>query len=187
MLCLRGFKKDILLAWWSHLIIDSVFTFFSQIYCTVYINNIYIYISIYSKQWCHLSLQSLTRPIGSWAIRIFAVCAVVQCCFELDFFFLIWLLLFFTFYVLSKQMSYKLKCRSVVNHIPVCFSYSYVAIISVTFIFSLPASHNDGRYLLWEPSLSVKRLFPQFFYTEVNKQNTQKVINVWIYVNHNNT
>lgn len=146
MLCLRGLKKDILLAWWSHLMIASVFTFFfSQIYCTVYINIIYIYISIYSKQWCHLSFSSLTRPIRSWAITIFAVCAVVQCFQSWFFRFLsrftfspcFRLFVFFCFFLpfMFQVSKYKLKCWSVVNHISLCFSYSCVAIISVTFVF----------------------------------------------------
>lgn len=82
--------------------------------------------------------------------NFFAVCAVVQCCFDLISVFSFFSF-FFTFHVSSKQMSYKLKCWSVVNHIPLCFSDSYVAITSVTFVFVLPASHDGEWYLLRRP------------------------------------
>lgn len=132
MLCLRDFKKDILFAWWSHLIIASVFTFFFTdiLYCTISI-SIYLYTQS-NDAICHF--QAWHVQLDHEQSEFFAVCAVVQCRFELDFFllsswFYFYVCLFFTFHVSRKQMSYKLK--------------PLVSCLSCSTLFFLRGCHNS--------------------------------------------
>lgn len=141
----------------------------------MYINNTYIYIPIYSKQWCHLSFTSLTCPIGLWAIRILAVSAVVQCCFELDFFkFYFWFhFVFYFLHVLGRQISDKLKmfsgspCFTVFRQL-FC-GYQFSDIICFYFIWI-----TWGWKACTLTTIIKYQKIISTVYTEVIKQNTQK-------------